>query len=64
MLSVAGACDGSFYLFSGAELHAGADGKPVRRYLTDAYVFKPGMGWEKLPDMPRPAVAAPSPALT
>jgi N-acetylneuraminic acid mutarotase len=63
MLAVAGACQGSFYLFSGTELQPNAEGKTVRRYLADAYCFKPGAGWKKLSDLPRPAAAAPSPAI-
>src|SRR6202012_4288063 len=39
------------------------DGKPVRHYLTDAYGFTPEAGWKKLADLPRAAVAAPSPAV-
>lgn len=62
MLAVAGAHDGSFFLFSGASLHAGADGKPVRTYLRDAYRFTPGKHWKRIADLPRAAVAAPSPA--
>jgi N-acetylneuraminate epimerase len=63
MLAVAGALDGSFYLFSGAKLSAGADGKPMREYLKDAYRYTPGTGWKRIADLPRAAVAAPSPAL-
>jgi N-acetylneuraminate epimerase len=33
MLATAGALDGAFYLFSGAALRAGADGKPEREWL-------------------------------
>ncbi len=62
MLSVAGAIDGAFVLCSGVSLAAGADGKPVRTYLRDAYRFDPGKGWVRLADLPRAAVAAPSPA--
>jgi N-acetylneuraminic acid mutarotase len=62
MLAVAGARDGSFYLFSGAKLTADIDGKPVREFLRDAYRFTPGEGWKRLADLPRAAVAAPSPA--
>jgi N-acetylneuraminate epimerase len=62
MLAVAAAHQGSFHLFSGASVTAGADGKPVRQYLRDAWRFTPGRGWEPLADLPRPAVAAPSPA--
>jgi N-acetylneuraminate epimerase len=63
ILAVAGAADESFFLFSGATLSAGAEGKPVRTYLRDAYRFSPGSGWARLPDLPRPALAAPSPAI-
>lgn len=62
MLAVAGVMDGSFYLFSGAKLTAGPDGKPLREFLRDAHRFTPGQGWKKLADLPRAAVAAPSPA--
>lgn len=65
ILGVAGAANGCFYLFSGARLTAGPDGKPVREYLRDAWRFTPGgagHGWTRLADLPRAAVAAPSPA--
>lgn len=62
MLAVAGVFEDSFYLFSGAKLSADADGKPVREFLRDAYRFTPDHGWKKLTDLPRAAVAAPSPA--
>lgn len=63
MLAVAGADHDSFYLFGGAALHADKDGKPEREWLKDAFRFHPKTGWQKLPDMPRVAVAAPSPAM-
>ena len=63
MLAVAGELGGDFYLFSGACLSAGPDGKPVREYLKDAWRYHPGQGWTQLADLPRAAVAAPSPAL-
>jgi N-acetylneuraminic acid mutarotase len=62
MLSVAGAAHGNFYLFSGVSLTGDTAGKPVRRYLTDAYCFTPGHGWKQIAYLPRAAVAAPSPA--
>ena len=62
MLAVAAALDGAFYLASGTDLYPDRDGKPARRYLTDAYRYRPGAGWKRLADIPRPAVAAPSPA--
>ena len=63
MLAVAGVLGDSFCIFSGAKLHAGADGKAVREFLRDAYRFTPGKGWKRIADMPRAAVAAPSPAI-
>ncbi|NEU07038.1 galactose oxidase [Flavihumibacter sp. R14] len=57
MLSVAGALNGEFYLFSGASLK---DGK--REYLKDAYKYIPGKGWKRIADLPNPVVAAPSTA--
>jgi N-acetylneuraminate epimerase len=62
MLSVAAAQDGAFYLFSGTGLSGDAEGKPVRHYLSDVYRYRPGSGWKRMADMPRPALAAPSPA--
>lgn len=62
ILGVAASDGKSFYLFSGAELLPDGDGKPTRRYLRDAYRFTPGRGWQRLADLPRPAVAAPTPA--
>lgn len=62
-LAVAGSDERSFYLFSGAKLTADPEGKPVREYLRDAYRYTPGEGWTRLADLPRAAVAAPSPAL-
>ena len=63
MLAVAGVWSNAFYLFSGVELTAGAAGKPVRNYLKDAYCFTPGKGWKQIANLPRAAVAAPSPAI-
>ena len=62
ILPVAGARDGAFYVFSGAALHAGEDGKAVRTYLRDAWKYDASGVWQRLPDLPRAAVAAPSPA--
>lgn len=62
MLACMAAADGAIHLFSGAALSAGPDGKPVREWLKDAWRFTAGNGWERLPDMPRVAVAAPNPA--
>jgi N-acetylneuraminate epimerase len=63
ILAVAAACDGAFWVAGGAALvPGGADGKPARLYLADAYRYDPAAGWRRVADLPRPAVAAPSPA--
>lgn len=64
MLAVSAVQDGSFFLVSGTDLHPGPDGRPVRTYLKDGYRFTPGKGWTRIADLPRAAVAAPSPAPT
>ena len=64
MLAVAGAHGDSFFIFSGTELSGDSQGKPVRRYLKDAYQFNPRTGWRRLADLPRPAAGAPSPAIS
>lgn len=61
-LATGGALDGSFYLFGGARLVPGADGKPQREWLRDAYRYTPGKGWKRLADLPVPLVATPGPA--
>ena len=57
ILPVAAERDGNFYLAGGAELTTGKDGRIVRRYLADAHRFRPGKGWERIADVPRPAAA-------
>ena len=45
----------AFYVVGGAEF-TGMPGPPVgRRFLKDAYRYRPGRGWERLPHLPRPA---------
>ncbi len=63
ILGVAGSAAGCFHLFSGVSLSPGPDGHPVRTYLRDAFRYRPGHGWETLPDLPHPCAAAPSPAV-
>ncbi|KPL09407.1 hypothetical protein AMJ85_06665 [candidate division BRC1 bacterium SM23_51] len=63
MLAAAAVQDGSFFLFSGVDLVAGENGQPKREYLKDAYRFAPGRGWKRIADLPRPAAAAPTPAV-
>ena len=62
ILSCMAAANGAVHLFSGAALHAGKDGKPEREWLHDAWSYRSASGWQRLPDMPRAAVAAPNPA--
>lgn len=61
ILPVAAAQGETFYLCGGAALEP-KDGKIVRRYLTDAWSYTVKAGWKRLADMPKPCVAAPSPA--
>ena len=61
ILPVAAAQGEAFYLFGGAAIEL-KDGKPVRRYLTDAWRYSETEGWKRLAEMPKSAVAAPSPA--
>jgi N-acetylneuraminic acid mutarotase len=60
---VMAAVAGVVYLFSGLSVATASDGTPQTTYLHDAYRYLPdGRAWEKLPDLPWSAVAAPSPA--
>jgi N-acetylneuraminate epimerase len=61
LLPVAAADGESFHLFGGAALEE-KDGKVARRYLTDAWRYTAKEGWKRLAEMPKPCVAAPSPA--
>lgn len=62
ILSTAAVCDGALYVVGGASLAAGPDGKAKRTYLADGFRLRAGVGWERIADLPRPSVAAPSPA--
>ena len=62
LLATAAAYGDSFYLFGGAALERGTDGKPIRQFLHDAYRYTPDTGWQRIADLPRAAVAAPTPA--
>ena len=62
-LATAASLDGSFYLAGGAR-RIEKNGARQREYLTDAYRYREGEGWERLADLPRPAVAAATPAPT
>jgi N-acetylneuraminate epimerase len=65
ILATAASCDGAFWIMGGASLTRGSDGKPVRRYLSDAYRYDPAAGrWTRVADLPTPLAASPSPAMT
>ena len=60
-LSVAAVVEGVFYVAGGAGLQE-TNGNMARVFLRDAWSYRPGSGWKRLADLPKPAVAAPSPA--
>jgi N-acetylneuraminate epimerase len=62
MLAVAASVDGNFFLAGGTSIAPGLDGKPVRTYLRDMWKYSPTGHWSRCADLPRPAVAAPTPA--
>ncbi len=47
------ACGGQLYVLGGAAL------TPARKYLKEAWTYHPKHGWQRLPDLPYPAAAAP-----
>jgi N-acetylneuraminic acid mutarotase len=61
-LATAAAHEGAFYLFGGARLIAGPDGKTRREWLRDAWRYDARAGWKRLADLPHAVVAAPAPA--
>ena len=61
MLASTGTAEGALFVFSGAALKAGPDGKALREWLRDGYRFTPGKGWTRVADTPQVAVAAPNP---
>ncbi len=58
ILPVVAAQDDSVFVISGAELHKGPKGTAQRTYLTDGYRYRPGEGWSRIADVPKPVVAA------
>ena len=38
------------------------NGRVARVYLRDAWRYRPGHGWQRLADLPKPCVAGPTPA--
>jgi SSS family solute:Na+ symporter len=62
ILAVSAVRENSLFVMSGASLAADDEGKPRRTYLTDAWRYGHDRGWQRIAELPRPAVAAPSPA--
>jgi len=62
MLAVCAAVEGDFFLMGGTRLEPDPSGKPMRRYLKDAYRLDAQGRWHRLADLPHPVVAAASPA--
>lgn len=63
MLAQAAAVDDAFYLVGGVEL-VGNTVPAQRQYLKDGYRYTPASGWHRLPDLPMPLAAGPTPAPT
>jgi N-acetylneuraminic acid mutarotase len=62
MLAVAAVVDETLFLCSGVSLSADGEGRAERKYLQDAFAYHVDRGWERIADLPRATVAAPSPA--
>ena len=61
ILATAAGIGDSFLIVGGCSLAPDAAGKPVRKYLREAWKFADGQ-WTRLADLPRGSVAAASPA--
>ena len=61
VLPIAASLGGAFFLAGGAALEP-TNGHIARVYLRDTWSYRPGAGWKRLADLPKPSVAAPSPA--
>lgn len=64
ILAVAAVVGDAFHVISGTALKPDDAGRPVRSYLTDAWVYQPGSGWSAIAPVPVPVVAAPGPAFS
>lgn len=62
MLAVAATTGDRVFLAGGVALSASPEGKPVREYLQDAFLYHPDQGWDRVPNLPTPLAASPSPA--
>lgn len=63
MLATAGRLGDELILCGGVRLKADDQGRPIREWLCDAFAYSPHTGWRRLADLPRPVVAAPTPAV-
>ena len=70
MQAVAAVQDRAFFLIGGVALDPGRPGEDKRVFLTDCYRYDPVPGepaepgrWTRIADLPRPAAAAPTPAI-
>ena len=61
IMPVTAAIADTFYIAGGAALEP-TNGRIARVYLRDTWSYQPGVGWKRLADLPKPSVAAPSPA--
>lgn len=61
LMAVAAEVNGAFHIAGGAALEQ-TNGKVTRVYLRDAWRYAPGAGWKRLADLPKPSVAAATPA--
>jgi N-acetylneuraminic acid mutarotase len=61
ILALAATSKDTFFLVGGAALEPVA-GKISRVYLREAWSYRPAHGWRRIADLPRPSVAAASPA--
>lgn len=62
ILATVAANQESLFVFGGAKLISQEDGSTSRKYLQDAYAYTQAAGWKRLPDLPEPLAASPSPA--
>ena len=60
ILAPVAATEEAVYVVSGAALMPDSAGQATRRFLTDAYRYRPEAGWERVADVPRAVVAAPA----
>ena len=57
----AGSSGGRFFLFGGEAIRPNGRERPFRTFLTDDWVYAPGLGWKRLAEMPHSETGALSP---